>query len=29
MLDDSNTFGGSHFTNPRELAFQLTYRFHF
>jgi outer membrane receptor protein involved in Fe transport len=29
MLDNSNTFGGSHFTNPRELAFQLTYRFHF
>jgi outer membrane receptor protein involved in Fe transport len=29
MLDNSNTFGGSHFTNPRELAFQLKYRFHF
>jgi outer membrane receptor protein involved in Fe transport len=29
MLDNSNTFGGSHFTRPRELAFQLKYRFHF
>jgi outer membrane receptor protein involved in Fe transport len=29
MLDNSNTFGGSHFTSPRELAFQLKYRFHF
>ena len=29
MLDNSNTFGGSHFTNPRELALQLKYRFHF
>lgn len=29
MLDSSNTFGGSHFANPRELAFQLKYRFHF
>jgi outer membrane receptor protein involved in Fe transport len=29
MLDNSNTFGGSHFTNPRELAFQLKCRFHF
>jgi outer membrane receptor protein involved in Fe transport len=29
MLDDSNTFGGSHFANPRELAFHLKYRFHF
>jgi outer membrane receptor protein involved in Fe transport len=29
MLDNSNTFGGSHFTNPREVAFQLKYRFHF
>ncbi|HZE25806.1 MAG TPA: TonB-dependent receptor [Terriglobales bacterium] len=28
-LDNSNTFGGSHFTNPREFAFQLKYRFHF
>jgi outer membrane receptor protein involved in Fe transport len=29
MLDDSNTFGGSHFANPRELSFQLKYRFRF
>jgi outer membrane receptor protein involved in Fe transport len=29
MLDNSNTFGGSHFANPRELAFQLKYRFRF
>ena len=29
MLDDSNTFGGSHFTNPREITLQLKYRFHF
>jgi len=29
MLDNSNTFGGSHFTNRRELAFQVKYRFHF
>ena len=29
MLDNSNTFGGTHFVNPRELAFQLKYRFHF
>jgi len=29
MLDNSNTFGGTHFVNPREFAFQLKYRFHF
>jgi outer membrane receptor protein involved in Fe transport len=29
LLDNSNTFGGTHFVNPRELAFQLKYRFHF
>jgi outer membrane receptor protein involved in Fe transport len=29
MLDNSNTFGGSHFANPREFAFQLRYRFHY
>jgi outer membrane receptor protein involved in Fe transport len=29
MLDNSNTFGGSHFSNPREIAFQLKYKFHF
>jgi len=29
MLDNSNTFGGTHFANTRELAFQLKYRFRF
>jgi len=29
MLDNSNTFGGTHFANPRELSVQLKYRFHF
>jgi outer membrane receptor protein involved in Fe transport len=29
MLDNSNTFGGTHFANPRELAVQLKYRFRF
>jgi outer membrane receptor for ferrienterochelin and colicin len=29
MLDNSNTFGGSHFVNPREFAFQLKYKFRF
>ena len=29
MLDNSNTFGGTHFVNPREISFQLKYRFHF
>jgi len=29
MLDNSNTFGGSHFANPRQFAFQLKYRFRF
>lgn len=29
MLDNSNTFGGSHFANPREFAFQLKYKFRF
>ena len=27
MLDNSNTFGGTHFVNPREISFQLKYRF--
>jgi outer membrane receptor protein involved in Fe transport len=26
MLDNSNTFGGTHFANPREISAQLTYR---
>jgi outer membrane receptor protein involved in Fe transport len=29
MLDSSNTFGGSHFVNPRELAVQVKFRFHY
>ena len=29
MLDNSNTFGGTHFTNPREISAQLTYRFRY
>jgi outer membrane receptor for ferrienterochelin and colicin len=29
MLDNSNTFGGSHFVNPREFAVQVKYRFHY
>jgi outer membrane receptor protein involved in Fe transport len=29
MLDNSNTFGGSHFANPRELSVQVRYRFRF
>lgn len=29
MLDNSNTFGGTHFANPREISGQLTYRFRY
>jgi len=29
MLDDSNTFGGTHFVNPRQVYGELRYRFHF
>jgi outer membrane receptor protein involved in Fe transport len=29
MLDNSNTFGGTHFANPREISAQLTYRFRY
>jgi outer membrane receptor protein involved in Fe transport len=29
MLDDSNTFGGTHFVNPRQIYVELRYRFHF
>jgi len=29
MLDNSNTFGGTHFVNPLEIAGQVKYRFHF
>jgi len=29
LLDRSNTFGGTHFNYPRQLAFQVRYRFHY
>jgi hypothetical protein len=29
MLDDSNTFGGTHFVNPRQIYAELRYHFHF
>ena len=29
MLDSSNTFGGTHFANPREIFAQVRYQFHF
>jgi outer membrane receptor protein involved in Fe transport len=29
LLDNSNTFGGTHFANPREIAIQLKYRFRY
>ena len=29
MLDNSNTFGGTHFVNPREVSAQLTYKFRY
>jgi outer membrane receptor protein involved in Fe transport len=29
MLDNSNTFGGTHFVNPLEISGQVKYRFHF
>lgn len=29
MLDDSLTFGGFHFSNPREVFVELRYRFHY
>jgi outer membrane receptor protein involved in Fe transport len=29
MLDNSSTFGGTHFANPREIAVQVKYRFRF
>jgi len=29
MIDNSNTFGGSHFVNPRELAVQVKFRLHY
>jgi hypothetical protein len=29
LLDNSFTFGGTHFNNPREIFVQLRYRFHY
>ena len=29
LLDNSNTFGGTHYVNPREFAVQVKYRFHY
>ena len=29
LLDSSNTFGGTHYANPREISVQLKYRFHY
>ncbi len=29
LLDNSNTFGGTHYVNPREIYVEMRYRFHF
>jgi outer membrane receptor protein involved in Fe transport len=29
LLDNSFTFGGTHYLNPREIFVQLRYRFHY
>jgi hypothetical protein len=29
LVDNSNTFGGTHFANPRQIYFELRYRLHF
>jgi hypothetical protein len=29
LLDNSFTFGGTHYLNPREILFQVRYRFHY
>lgn len=29
LLDNSNTFGGTHYVNPGEISVQVRYRFHF
>jgi outer membrane receptor protein involved in Fe transport len=29
LLDNSFTFGGTHYLNPREVLFQIRYRFHY
>ena len=29
LLDNSNTFGGTHYANPRQVAAEIRYRFHY
>jgi outer membrane receptor for ferric coprogen and ferric-rhodotorulic acid len=29
LLDNANSFGGTHYANPRELSIQLKYRFRY
>ncbi len=29
LLDSANTFGGTHFTEPRQIYVELRYRFHY
>ena len=29
LLDNSNTFGGTHYINPRQIYGEVKYRFHF
>jgi outer membrane receptor protein involved in Fe transport len=29
LIDRTNTFGGTHYANPREISVQVKYRFHF
>jgi outer membrane receptor for ferrienterochelin and colicin len=29
LLDNSNTFGGTHYVNPRRVSIELRYRFHY
>ena len=29
LLDNSNTFGGTHFVEPRQLYIEVRYRFHY
>lgn len=29
LVDNSNTFGGTHYNFPRQISFQLRYRFHY
>jgi outer membrane receptor protein involved in Fe transport len=29
LLDNSNTFGGTHYAYPREVYIEMRYRFHF